>query len=83
MAKMEEPKGVTAAGWWRMSQFFDRRGCPSRPRGISVGIVGKVTFEQRVEGDEGVSQAACGLRNSRARGAASAKALGWKRAWHF
>lgn len=48
----------------------------SRSRGISVGTIGNVIFEQRVKGYEGVSQAACGVRTSRAREIAGVKALG-------
>lgn len=37
----------------------------SRSRRISVGIIEKMIFEQRVKGYEGVSQAACGVRTLR------------------
>lgn len=51
--------------------------------GDSAGVIGKATFGQGVEGDEGVGHASTWNENLRAKDAASAKAPGWECAWHF
>ena len=61
----------------------DEGVCEVLNRVIKKALTGKMTFLQKSEGGEGVSQAGLWERAFQTEGTAGAKALRWERAWQL